>query len=96
MEELTPFPREKVTYYLHKETNPSPELQEIYKRLAQAFDTATEYYNNFTSIVKHLDVHYNADVPTADGNINGTIKVGSNPSYQKAGTAMHEIMHSVA
>ncbi|UGU18176.1 hypothetical protein LS482_09880 [Sinomicrobium kalidii] len=84
-----------VTYTLHKEPDPSPELQEHYQRIEAAMESAADYYNNFTSIEKTLNVYYNPGVPTADGNINGTIRIGSNPSYQRTGTAMHEIMHTV-
>lgn len=84
-----------ITFTVHRESNPSPELQETYKRLQTAFENATYYYNEFTSIQKNINVYYNPGVPTADGNINGTIRVGPNASYQRTGTAMHEIMHTV-
>ncbi len=64
-------------------------------RLKTAYDIATTYYNNFTSIVKHVTVNYSPGTPTADGNISGWINMGSNAAYQKAGTAMHEMAHTV-
>lgn len=64
-------------------------------RIKTAFDIATKYYNNFTSIVKHVTVNYSPGTPTADANFAGWINVGSKPDYQKAGTAMHEMAHSV-
>ncbi|WP_428741669.1 hypothetical protein [Tenacibaculum sp.] len=64
-------------------------------RIKEAFDLATEYYNNFTSIEKHVTVNYSSDTPTADANFSGWINVGSKPDYQRAGTAMHEMAHSV-
>lgn len=64
-------------------------------RIKAAFDLATTYYNNFTSIVKHVTVNYSPGTPTADANFSGWINVGSNAAYQKAGTAMHEMAHTV-
>ncbi|MEL1240587.1 hypothetical protein [Flavobacterium flavipallidum] len=64
-------------------------------RIKAAFDLATTYYNNFTSIVKHVTVNYSPGTPTADANFAGWINMGSNVGYQKAGTAMHEMAHSV-
>lgn len=64
-------------------------------RIKTAFDIATRYYNNFTSIVKHVTVNYSPGTPTADANFGGWINVGSNAAYQKAGTAMHEMAHTV-
>lgn len=64
-------------------------------RIKAAFDLATTYYNNFTSIVKHVTVNYSPGTPTADANFNGWINMGSNAAYQKAGTAMHEMAHTV-
>lgn len=84
-----------ITFTLHKQPNPTGELKEHYDRIEAAFENAVDYYESFTSIEKELNVHYNPDVATADGHINGTIRVGSNPSYQQTGTALHEIMHTV-
>lgn len=64
-------------------------------RIKTAFNVATTYYNNFTSIVKHVTVNYSPGTPTADANFSGWINVGSNSAYQKAGTAMHEMAHTV-
>lgn len=64
-------------------------------RIKAAFDLATTYYNNFTSIVKHVTVNYSPGTPTADANFSGWINMGANASYQKAGTAMHEMAHTV-
>ncbi|MDO3694441.1 hypothetical protein QVZ41_06225 [Wenyingzhuangia sp. chi5] len=64
-------------------------------RLIKAFDEATNYYNNFTSIVKHVTVNYSPGTPTADANFAGWINMGSKVDYQKTGTAMHEMAHTV-
>lgn len=89
------IPKGNINYTIHKIAHPSEELQTHYTRIEQAFEQAAYYYENFTSIEKELNVYYNPNVPTADGHINGTIRMGSNPSYQQTGTAMHEIMHTV-
>lgn len=64
-------------------------------RIKAAFDLATTYYNNFTSIVKNVTVNYSPGTPTADANFAGWINMGANTAYQKAGTAMHEMAHTV-
>lgn len=84
-----------VTYTLAQNANPTAEESAAYARIKAAFDEAVAYYNNFTSISKTLYVSYNPGVPTADGSFNGNIRVGSNTSYQRTGTALHEIAHTV-
>lgn len=81
----------KFTYTL----NPNGADEATIKRLRDAFDEATYYYNNFTSVEKNLTVNYSPGTPTADGNISGWINMGSNQSYQRTGTAMHEIAHTI-
>lgn len=75
--------------------NPNNADQNTINRIKAAFDLATAYYNNFTSIVKHVTVNYSPGTPTADANFAGWINMGSNAAYQKAGTAMHEMAHTV-
>lgn len=84
-----------VTYTLSQNSNPTDDEKAAYARIQAAFDEAVAYYNNFTSITKHLNVNYVPGVPTADANINGTIRVGSNTGYQRTGTALHEMAHAV-
>jgi hypothetical protein len=84
-----------VTYTLAQNANPTSEETAAYERIKTAFDAAVAYYNNFTSITKTLKVSYVPSVPTADANINGNIRVGSNTGYQRTGTALHEIAHAV-
>ena len=64
-------------------------------RIKSAFNKATEYYNNYTSIEKHVTVNYSPGTPTADANFDGWINMGAKTSYQRAGTAMHEMAHTV-
>jgi hypothetical protein len=85
----------KVTYSLAQSANPTDEEKAAYARIKTAFDEAVAYYNNFTSITKTLYVTYNPGVPTADATIAGNIRVGSNAGYQRTGTALHEMAHSV-
>lgn len=84
-----------VTYTLAQNANPTAEESAAYARIKAAFDEAVAYYNEFTSISKTLYVSYNPGVATADGNINGSIRVGANTGYQRTGTALHEIAHTV-
>jgi stress-induced morphogen len=58
-------------------------------------DKALTYYNCYTNITKSLNVVYEPSVQTADGNINGSLRFGSNTTYMDYRTAMHEIGHTV-
>ena len=84
-----------VTYTLVKVANPTTEQQNAYNMITAAMDSAVWYYNKYTSIAKSITVYYEPSVPTADGNINGTIRFGSNTSYMQKATSMHEIAHTV-
>ena len=81
--------------FWNEDPNADAETKAAFDRMRIAFDKATEYYNNFTSIEKHVNVNYSPATPTANANFDGWINMGANPSYQKAGTAMHEMAHTV-
>ncbi len=83
------------SYTLHQESNPTADQLDAYEKITAAMDSAIWYYNTYTSITKELNVYYNTSVSTADANINGTIRFGSNRSYMVTCTAMHEIAHTV-
>ncbi len=83
-----------VTYTLERAPNPTADEQSAYEAITAAMDHAVEYYNCYTNIEKELFVSYNPDVPTADGNVNGSIRFGSRASMQFV-TAAHEIAHTV-
>lgn len=80
---------------IEEDPNADFATKEAYGRIRTAFDKAVDLMNNFTSIEKHLSVKYSPGTPTADGNISGWINVGSNSGYQRTGTALHEIGHTV-
>ncbi|HPD00741.1 MAG TPA: dockerin type I repeat-containing protein [Acetivibrio sp.] len=84
-----------VTYTLVTVSNPTEDQKDAYQRIKNAMDKAVDYYNTYTTITKELRVYYEPSVSTADGNINGTIRFGSNRSYMNYITAMHEIAHTV-
>jgi hypothetical protein len=92
---ITTIKKGKMTYTLSEDPNATDEVKANYTRIKAAFDDAVMYYNNFTSIEKQLWVSYSPGTPTADGNFNGNIRVGSSTGYQRTGTAMHEIAHTV-
>lgn len=83
-----------VSYTLAKESQPTAQQQAAYDKITAAMDTAVRYYNCYTDITKVLNISYVPSVATADGNINGSIRFGSNASMNKV-TAMHEISHTV-
>jgi hypothetical protein len=83
-----------VTYTLAKSATPTAAEQTAYALITPAMDKAVDYYNCYTNITKSLNVSYNSGVPTADGNINGSIRFGGT-AYMEYITAMHEIGHTV-
>jgi len=65
------------------------------ERVTEVMDEAVWYYNCYSDLSHDLRVSYNGSVSTADGNPNGSIRFGPNPSYQVVPTAMHEIGHTL-
>lgn len=97
---VTPTPtstpkKGNVTYTLVKVSNPTADQQDAYNKIQSAMDKAVAFYNEHTTITKALTIRYEPSVSTADGNINGSIRFGSNRSYMNHITAMHEIAHTV-
>jgi hypothetical protein len=84
-----------LTYTLSTENNTTQEGREAYARITIAMDSAMYYYNMYTSITKAVKAAYVPSVSTADGNSNGSIRFGSNKTYQVTLTAMHEIAHTI-
>ncbi len=65
-------------------------------RIDQAVKSGVYYYNNLTSVKNHhLSVNYNAGTPTAEASYGGYMQFGANPSYQRTGTALHEMNHTI-
>lgn len=68
--------------------------QTTYNRIKKAAETAVEWWNNLTEMKDfNPNVGYESGTPTADCSYGGWIRVGSNQSYQRAGTIMHEMLH---
>lgn len=87
------IPKGKITYTVNQT---EPEDLAHYNRIKAAAETAVEYYNNLTSISnKHLYFNYSSGVPTADANYSGWIRFGPTASYQRTGTALHEMAHTI-
>jgi hypothetical protein len=84
-----------VTYTLARAANPSAEQTTAYGLITTAVEKAIVYYNCYTNITKSLNVQYVPSVQTADGNINGSLRFGSDKTYMDYRTAMHEIGHTV-
>lgn len=85
----------KVDYHLNKVANPSDDELDAYEHIAAAMDSAVYMYNKYTHMTKHIEVYYNTGVQTADASYNGTMRFGSNRSYMKVRTAMHEMGHTM-
>ncbi|MGI5192351.1 hypothetical protein ACQEVY_01630 [Streptomyces sp. CA-288835] len=84
-----------ITWSLERASNPTADQQDAYNRITAAMNAAVSRYNNLSDLGKNIRVRYEPGVPTADGNINGTIRFGSNRSYMTQRTALHEIAHTI-
>jgi hypothetical protein len=91
----TPTTEATITWYLVRVSNPTADQTDAYNRITAAMNAAVTMYNQQTTYCSgNLRVEYNTGVPTADGNVNGTIRFGANRSYMNQRTAMHEIAHT--
>ncbi len=65
-------------------------------RLEVAMSEAVGYFNDLTSIQGHwLNVNYGSGTPTAEASYGGYMRFGPNTAYQKTGTALHEMGHTI-
>ncbi|MFF3816948.1 hypothetical protein ACFYYD_10075 [Streptomyces bluensis] len=83
-----------ITWTLERASNPTQDQQTAYNLITAAMNAAVARYNNLSDLGKSITVRYDPSVPTADGNINGTIRFG-NRSYMNERTALHEIAHTI-
>ena len=85
------IPRGTTTYHFA-----SSVYGEHLARLQKTMAEAVEYYNALTSIQGHgLTVNYGSGTPTAEASYGGWMRFGPNPSYQRVGTALHEMAHTI-
>ena len=67
-----------------------------YNRIKQASEDAVYYWNNLTEMKDFRpSVGFVDGTPTADCSYGGWVRVGSNTSYQRTGTILHEFLHGV-
>lgn len=88
--------RGHVTYSMvNEDPNADADTKAAYKRIDEATAKAVEYQNNFSTCEKTLSINYSPGTPTADAVNGGWINVGANPGYQRVGTILHEIEHTL-
>lgn len=86
------IPKGTISYYIRE----GDDNTGARSRITAATKDAVNYWNNLTSIKSlGLNVGYNSGTPTADCSYGGWIRVGSNSSYQRTGTLLHEMLHGV-
>lgn len=83
-----------ITWTLERASNPTQDQLAAYGLITTAMNAAVARYNNLSDLGKSITVRYDPGVPTADGNINGTIRFG-NRGYMTERTALHEIAHTI-
>ncbi|PPG00405.1 hypothetical protein C5C59_05660 [Rathayibacter sp. AY1F4] len=86
---------QKITYTLNRSATPTADEADAYTRITAAMDRAVARYNRLNNISRHLTVSYSPGTPTADANIYGQMRFGSNRTYMVEGTALHEMSHTV-
>ena len=86
------IPKGNITWNFHNRGDAATE-----KRISDAVNSACDYFNNMTCVVKTFDVTYSPGTPTADCNYQAQpwMNVGANTSYQRTGTIMHEMEHGL-
>lgn len=85
----------EITWTLVRAQNPTADQRDAYARITSAMNAAVARYNALSDLGKAITVQYVPGVPTADGNINGNIRFGSNRGYMTERTALHEIAHTL-
>lgn len=83
-----------LSWRLVRAQNPTADQRRAYDLITRAMNAAVARYNNLSGLTKSITAHYEPSVPTADGNINGTIRFGSTASMNER-TALHEIGHTI-
>ncbi|WP_086664682.1 hypothetical protein [Lentzea kentuckyensis] len=83
-----------LSWRLVRAQNPTADQQRAYDLITRAMNAAVARYNNLSGLTKSITAHYDPSVPTANGNINGTIRFGSTGSMNER-TALHEIGHTI-
>lgn len=86
------LPKATISYTIRPDAaNPEP-----IARITSAVKEAVDYWTNLTSMQGfYPNVGYNPGTPTADCSYGGWVRVGSNASYQRTGTILHEFLHGV-
>ena len=82
----------KITVNYHNQSNIPAD---VFARLKAMADHGVKLLEEHTSIVKTVTIEYNTGVQTADASLTGWMRWGSNVSYQKAGTFLHEFAHAI-
>jgi len=82
----------KITVNYHNQSNIPAD---VFARLKAMADHGVRLLEEHTSIVKTVTIEYNTGVATADASLSGWMRWGSNVSYQKAGTFLHEFAHTI-
>ena len=87
------IPKGTITYQLNASVTSA---EGHHERIAEAMRSAVDYWNNLTSIQgKHLSINYHPGTPTAEASYNGYMQFGANSTYQRTGTALHEMGHNI-
>ena len=83
------IPKGQITFNLRSSNDAAADA-----RIKAASETAINWWNNLTEMKGFApNIGYESGTPTADCSYGGWMRVGSNQSYQRPGTIMHEMLH---
>lgn len=83
------IPKGQITFHIRTSNDNAAD-----ERIRAAAQKAIDYWNDLTEMKGFSpNIGYNSGTPTAECSYGGWMSVGSNQSYQKAGTIMHEMLH---
>ncbi len=83
------IPKGQITFSIRASSDQSAD-----NRIREAAATAIDFWNNLTEMKGFApNIGYNPGTPTAECSYGGWMSVGSNQSYQRPGTIMHEMLH---
>lgn len=86
---LYTIPKGKITFNLRASNDAAADA-----RIKTAAETAIGWWNDLTEMKGFApNIGYEPGTPTADCSYGGWMRVGSNQSYQRPGTIMHEMLH---
>ncbi len=95
VQKINTIAERRITYTMNMAENPTADQWDAYIRLTKSANEAIGYHQTYTNFARHVWINYSPGVPTADANIEGWMRFGSNRSFMNVRTVLHELSHTV-